>query len=268
MNTYHEMMTGKTFASRAGKLLSGVILSLMFVSCSNGGNDELAWYEDMESLQNTYLTAVEDARMALPEEISRTLPAIVSASQPDDPRQRWMTDEEGREYVLVGSMMSAKSAATYPEDNEELIWVTLPYDLADHVERRLPVCADSLECRMRMLQLLGLPPTCDYDYLVFFHAEADGLFRPTPDPETTDHEASLDFPASATDEYRMWFEANNHASYRTDSPYPWTRLGYTYDWHQGTESVIGPGEFVVTLEAKVKVERRVGVWTWYRELGK
>lgn len=243
-----------------------MLLSVLFFSCSSVGSEEPAWYEDAEGLQRAYLAAVEDARTALPEEISHTLPAIVGASQPDDPRQRWMTDEAGKEYVPVGSMMPAEDAATYPENNEELIWVTLPYDLAGHLVRRLPASTDSLECRMRMVQLLGLPPDCDYDCMVFFYVEASGLFRPTPDWETTDHEASLDFPASATAEYRAWFEANCHASYQTESPYPWTRLGYTYDWHPGTASVTGPGEFVVRLEAKVVVERRTGVWTWYQEL--
>ncbi|MFR4037224.1 MAG: hypothetical protein ACLTZT_05115 [Butyricimonas faecalis] len=65
---------------------------------------------------------------------------------------------------------------------------------------------------MRLVQLLGLPPACDYDCITFFYAEADGLFRPTPDNETTDHEAELDFPASATPDYREWFEDNKQFS--------------------------------------------------------
>lgn len=134
----------------------------------------------------------------MPQEICHTLPAIVSPDSLDDPRQQWMVSADGKAFVLVGSMMSAAEAEGYPAPSDELFtmdgrmpWVTLPYDLADHLLKRLPVCSDSLECRMRLVQLLGLPPACDYDCITFFYAEADGLFRPTTDHETTDHEAEL-----------------------------------------------------------------------------
>ena len=100
----------------------------------------------------------------------------------------------------------------------------------------------------------------------FFYAEADGLFRPTPDNETTDHEAELDFPASATPDYREWFEENRQFSYFSDTPYPWTRLGYTYDWHSGTSSHVGPGEFIIREGATVRVAAKMGIWSWYREI--
>lgn len=199
----------------------------------------------------------------MPQEICHTLPAIVSPDSLDDPRQQWMVSADGKAFVLVGSMMSAAEAEGYPAPSDELFtmdgrmpWVTLPYDLADHLLKRLPVCSDSLECRMRLVQLLGLPPACDYDCITFFYAEADGLFRPTTDHETTDHEAELDFPASATPDYREWFEDNKQFSYFSDTPYPWTRLGYTYDWHCGTSSHVGPGEFIIREGATVSSEKK------------
>lgn len=255
---------------------AGVIALLTLclqLSCSaSKDNGEQPLHEcDSLALLDAYNAAVRDAEEALPEEISRTLPAIVSVDEPDDPRQQWVVTSDGRQLVLVVSMMSAAKTLKYPDGvyfdmDDRMPWVTLPYDLGDHLLRRLPACADSVACRMRMVQLLGLPPSCDYDYLTFFYAEAASIIRPTPDNETTDHEAQLCFPESATPEYRQWFEANAQASYHSDEPYPWTRLGYTYDWNMCTDSHVGPGEFIVMEGALSKVERKVGVWTWYKEI--
>lgn len=224
------------------------------------------------TLFSCYLAAVRDAEVALPEEISRELPAIVSAAKPDCEQQQWITLGDSTELVMVTSMMTGKRAESFPDTtecftmNQGKLWVTLPYDLEEHFRRRLPTCNDSTECRMRLVQLLGLPPTCNYDCLLIFYADAKSIIRPTPDNETTDHEAELRFPDAATAEYREWFEKNVQSSYHSNFPYPWTRLGYTYDWNCDTPSHIGPGEFIVKKGATVKIARKVDCWTWYKEL--
>ncbi len=226
-----------------------------------------AWHLDTFRLWKDYRAAVKDASVAEAAEISRTLPAITRPG--DHPLMEW-TDDNGCDMVLVASMTNAEEADKWREDStflfgNSLSWVTLPYDLEKHV-RRLPLCADSLECRLRMVQLLGLPPDCDYDRILFFYAERDRLFRPTPDPEIDDSEASLDFPPDTPEHYRKWFAENEAFSYRSATPYPWTRLGYTYDWHQGATTVQGPGEFIVHPGARVKVKRKTTIWTWYQQL--
>lgn len=119
---------------------------------------------------------------------------------------------------------------------------------------------------MRMIQLLGLPPDCNCDRLVFFYVPPSGLLRPTPDPEITDSEASLAFSVEAPEHYRKWFAQNSLFSYHSETPYPWTRLGYTYDWHSGGSSKVGPGEFVVHPGVKLRVKQVITVWDWYNEL--
>ena len=137
-----------------------VFLPCLLVLCSSCTDDsDRPWYQDVEALESCYLAAVRDAEEALPREICRTLPAIVSPDSLDDPRQQWMVSADGKAFVLVGSMMSTAEAEGYPAPSDELFtmdgrmpWVTLPYDLADHLLKRLPVCSDSLECRMRLVQ--------------------------------------------------------------------------------------------------------------------
>lgn len=225
------------------------------------------WYLDKAQLQEDYLKAVADAAVAEPGEICYTLPAITFPG--DRPGQEWTTDA-GRDMILVGSMTNAADAEKWtPGDafrqDDSLPWVTLPADLEEHL-RRVPHCTDSLECRMRMLQMLGLPPDCDNDRIVFFYVAPEGLFRPSPDPEVNDNHASLHFPDSVPQHYRQWFAANITFSYHSATPYPWTRLGYTYDWHRGAATVQGPGEFIVHPGAWVRLKRKVTVWTWYNEL--
>ncbi len=60
-------------------------------------------------------------------------------------------------------------------------------------------------------------------------------YRPSADPSPTDCEAELDFPGSAevtvSESYKSWFENNANNSYLlTRYGFPWTRLGYTYNW--------------------------------------
>ena len=56
-----------------------------------------------------------------------------------------------------------------------------------------------------------------------------------------------------TDEtYKQWFDQNILWSYFT-SDYPWTRLGYTYDW-SGGESEYGLSEFLIYDGSKTEIE--------------
>ena len=144
-----------------------VFLPCLLVLCSSCTDDsDRPWYQDVEALESCYLAAVRDAEEALPQEICCTLPAIVSPDSLDDLRQQWMVSADGKAFVLVGSMMSSAEAEGYPAPSDELFtmdgrmpWVTLPYDLADHLLERLPVCSDSLECRMRLLDFRPLAIT-------------------------------------------------------------------------------------------------------------
>ena len=66
--------------------------------------------------------------------------------------------------------------------------------------------------------------------------------------------------------YREWFEARTALSYGEENPYPWTRLGYTYDWHRDAAQRRGLGEFIVPGGTEVIAVEQVTVWRWYRGL--
>jgi hypothetical protein len=121
---------------------------------------------------------------------------------------------------------------------------------------------------LRIEQLLGVPPNNGKTKFVELWVNPGDLFRPSPDPEVTDHEADLDFPnvtspfVQMTDtpkitdwdpvlnryfeaNYVTWFNRRRNTVYTAEVPYPWTRLGYTYDWGKKSGGHVGMSEFVV-----------------------
>ena len=101
-------------------------------------------------------------------------------------------------------------------------------------------------------QLLGLPANSTNTYFVELWVKPQSLFRPTPDNEITDTTALLNFPANATAYYKEWFNSNIISSYYP-MKYPWTRLGYTYDWGDSTTH-IGLSEFILKQNATASVK--------------
>lgn len=71
-----------------------------------------------------------------------------------------------------------------------------------------------------------------------------------PDPFSKEMQTRLD-PDSADEGYVAWFDENILGSYFYGA-YPWTRLGYTYDWaDNGSE--YGLSEFLIRQGAEVEV---------------
>lgn len=133
-------------------------------------------------------------------------------------------------------------------------WVTLPSEVQG-------ICrgfTDNLEMRLR--QLLGLPPDDKFDKFVLMSVRREDIFRPTYDPNpTTDcpcaDSAPADyckrFPDGVRPEHKDWI-----AEQVKSKKYPWTGLGYTYNWTPGADRY-GVSEYVVRRGATVTVTERV-----------
>ncbi|MCX6356048.1 MAG: hypothetical protein NTZ78_14275 [Candidatus Aureabacteria bacterium] len=132
-------------------------------------------------------------------------------------------------------------------------WVSSPDELKAWVADRAIAQNDLV---LRLKQLIGLPPDADKTYFAEFWVNPADLIRPCPDPEITDHEAELDFPANPflviSDTYKTWFNALRSVSYTTDNAHPWSRLGYTYDWGNKYNPV-GLSEYVIWAGSQVQL---------------
>src|ERR1035437_10783139 len=248
-------------------------LTLLLAGCVGGGSPNPAPID----LQQQYADAVADARTALPSEIWRHLtpindqnPALVWENGVVGSRLlvvTWLGDA-GKYYQcsVVGgcsgnvACIEGGECPTYKYDS----WVTVVPDIKNFF-------ANSPPEPLRIAQLLGLPPAAatpgaasEYKYMLELWVAPKDLFRPCPDTELSDTVCELDFPldafhtadlgnlvrATAGPDYGVfmsypnWFANQTSYSYTPGAnPYPWTRLGYTYDW--GSNTHIGLSEFVL-----------------------
>ncbi len=62
--------------------------------------------------------------------------------------------------------------------------------------------------------------------------------------------------------YKNWFDNRRAYVYTLPTPYPWTGLGYAYDWGNPVAPHIGPSEFVINPgTAGVPVFIKSATWT-------
>lgn len=141
------------------------------------------------------------------------------------------------------------------------------YDVwVSHADQVLDFCSVFPEDKLilRMQQLQGLPPKLDQpdDSWKLLVVRVDGpedLFRPCADPDpTTDGPCTEVFPCFWPDTtqcnaeqkaemvaHRSWMAGQAFAAWQVPSGYPWTRLGYTFNWNRRAPSIVGTSEYVI-----------------------
>ena len=196
--------------------------------------------------QKAYHEAIADARVAEYSEISHELTVVLPGQEDTE----W-TNIDGEEHVFAVTWTSWDGFDELVGSSTTLsrqIWITLVPQVADFCSS-LDLAPQYLDLRLE--QLLGLPPDNGKTRFVEFWVKPDDLFRPCPDPEIDDSHCDLAFPSEVGREHVEWFDKMQDESYG-ENGYPWTRLGYTYDWNSSTGEV-GLSEFVVSAGAIVKV---------------
>ena len=164
----------------------------------------------------------------------------------------------GEEYILVCTWKQNVSfyqkdtvfnTGTYP------IWVTTAPELKNRIKKESPK-----DVNLRLIQLLGLPPTAQYSYFVEFWVRPVDLFRPCPDKEITDSKCDLCFPEGTDPEHIKWINENRISRYYQCDlyyQYPWCQLGYTYDWNPKNKSHFGLSEFIIGTNKTIYINRIV-----------
>lgn len=164
----------------------------------------------------------------------------------------------GEEYILVCTWKQNVSfyqkdtvfnTGTYP------IWVTTAPELKNRIKKDSPK-----DVNLRLIQLLGLPPTAQYSYFVEFWVRPVDLFRPCPDKEITDGKCDLCFPEGTDPEHIKWINENRISRYYQCDlyyQYPWGQLGYTYDWNPKNKSHFGLSEFIIGANKTIYINRIV-----------
>ena len=262
----------------AGFALSSVLITL--AGCATRGpapRVDLA----PEDLWKLYGQALEATRVPEPAGISTGLVPIVHST----PKLRW--DGQGRVLMVIWTKRrfyegSIGQPYTFTHG---AVWLTAVPFVQDFC-RTLKLPPDQL--RIRLNQVLGLPPDGDDDAFVQVWADPKDFFRPCADPEVTDRECTLNLTtqqapegqcpweasyegqvsarwASVTEPHLDWMCTKWNNSFNDPDPkkrYPWTGLGYTYDW--GQPNPIGQSEFVAPQGTTVLIESVTGTEQYCR----
>ncbi|WP_022835247.1 hypothetical protein [Salisaeta longa] len=201
--------------------------------------------------QAAYAAAIRDAKTAAFAEVTTQLTPITPAHAP----LRWRTIDGARHVQVVTwtDTLAGRGLLRL----QETVWVT-PVPVLQQMCRAFDRTGPALADRLR--QVLGLPPHAPYTRFVTLWVRPHDLVRPCPDPEINDRECLPNSPRpssvlTVSSAHTQWMDATARASYHSDG-YPWTRLGYTYDWHPGTDEV-GVSEFVIHPGATVRIANRV-----------
>ncbi len=134
------------------------------------------------------------------------------------------------------------------------VWVTPSAELLE-VCRAFPIDGAILGLQ----QWLGLPPNLaqppDSWKLLFIRIDDPAeLFRPcTESNPTTPGPCTETFPESATESHRAWMAGQAFASWQLPGGYPWTRLGYTFNWNPDAATTVGASEYVIPRGKTVNV---------------
>ena len=164
----------------------------------------------------------------------------------------------GEEYILVCTWK--QNVSFYQKDTvfntgNYPIWVTTSPELKNRIKKESPK-----DINLRLIQLLGLPPTAQYSYFVEFWVRPVDLFRPCPDKEITDSKCDLCFPEGTDAEHIKWINENRISRYYQCDlyyQYPWGQLGYTYDWNPKNKSHFGLSEFIIDVNKTIYINRIV-----------
>ncbi len=155
------------------------------------------------------------------------------------------------EKVTLVEWADQTSYALGPHVLAEDLWVTVVPDVLARCQDYDTTSPEALTLRLQ--QLLGLPPKpVVRSEFVVMRVARDDVFRPCPDPDPTTAHCEWDFPEDIPEAYVNWFARALLKYYQIPDGYPFTRLGYTYDWHPDTPRV-GVSEYVIRRGAEVEV---------------
>ncbi|HEX5749501.1 MAG TPA: hypothetical protein VFZ09_24950 [Archangium sp.] len=197
--------------------------------------------------QESYDAAVRDAVEATQAEVTDGLWAIT----PSNTRLSWNGDQSA---VRMVAWTTFTGYAIGDNTLSREIWVTAVPQLKE-LCKTVPEDAARIA---RVNQYLGLPPATESDnrrQFVEMWVKPGDMFRPCPDPEISDTTCGLSFPAGVSSEHKTWISNNYASSYGfwQTTHYPWTGLGYTYDWCSQDDKHVGASEFVVRPGSIVSV---------------
>jgi len=235
-----------------------------------------------EELWALYAAAVRTAQVPAQDHVSTELVPILRTNQ----KLRW---DQGRVLMVTWTKRKyyegkAGQPYTLPGTPQPVtVWLSaVPYLQEDCRGWGLPPAGLPL----RIAQSLGLPPPSEggNDSFVQMWVDPRTFFRPCPDPEITDQECQVSLdggPAGrsggcpwstdqvsgafvrVSDDHLQWMCGQWKTAFQGEPNYPWTALGYTFDWGDllhpwGQSEFVAPPGTTVWIEGISSAEEYCG----------
>ncbi len=242
------------------------LITLVFISACTAYDLTKLPTSDVNEI---YQSSLEDAVYPTESKVDKNLFAI----NKNNNDLTWKTIN-GEEYVLVVSWKGDSKwykppyvtpEGVYNTGSSHPIWVTASPQLASWADKetrfmKWVVDGEKEKVNSRIKQLLGLPPNpaYTYNYFVEFWVKPADLFRPCPDPEIDDNSCEA-CNATIDTAFQTWINDTRAARYYNTcellEKYPWTALGYTYDWSPANKKHQGMSEYVIHNDANIIVNK-------------
>ncbi|MEI6380392.1 MAG: hypothetical protein WCO81_05845 [Cyanobacteriota bacterium ELA615] len=158
----------------------------------------------------------------------------------------WIHDCNSQSLLLVSCK---KPGENYIVKGKDTIWVTAVPEIKEFVLiqnylNKTPINEYLSFINYRLKEYLGLKPNSNYQRFVEVWVNVNDLERACIDPEVNDSQCNLPFNP----------EVDNMLNQYHQNGFPYTGLGYTYDWGN-PNTIVGASEFVVKDGATVTVHR-------------
>jgi hypothetical protein len=201
-------------------------------------------------LADAYLRAVCDAYEPDASEVSDKLWAIAT----NNPKLIWYNpDKKQFRAVTWTSWPGYEGKQGSPLTLETDVWITAAPELQEFCGG---LQLDPEALTLRLEQYLGLPAHRGKTKFVEMWVNPSDVFRPCPDKEIDDARCEVAFPQNVEEIHKAWIETQKKSSYpekALEKGFPWTGLGYTYDWGN-LKTEIGASEFLVRKGATVTID--------------
>jgi hypothetical protein len=188
-----------------------------------------------QALWNAYQLAVYDSAVYQQWNVRRLRPLV--------------PDADGTVLVTTLTTYDPGTAPTITTRGEGM-WVT-------GVPEVQTICrAFQGDVLMQLRELLGLPPNAAPTLFLTLRANDADIFRPALDPRTSTFypcevtggalpvDCGNSFPSTATPYHYQWMATASFNLHKVPGGYPWTHIGYTYNWKPGADRY-GASEYVI-----------------------
>jgi hypothetical protein len=224
------------------------IAAILLVIVSIGGTIGVGQLVDLpdknqNSLEYLYSQAVKDAMTIESDEV---LPVVKLTEDSD-----MVTFNDKNEVLLVTWHKYPDSYVPGQQANLKYgaVWTFTDKEMAGWYEENKNGVAD---WELRFEQLIGLPADTKYTHFSAIWVPLDNIKRPAYSWDIAGDITDVAFDDNDDQNFIQWFDSNIVSSYFEDD-YPWTRLGYTYDW-AADDIEYGLSEFLVEKGTNVTVE--------------